>query len=89
MLKTIQGWISSRGGWAHALAAAWAAAVAAYAAVPAFYTLVNNVYAATPSWLHELLAAVVGLVAFYTSTTKATASDTPPVHRPPTGGGTQ
>lgn len=58
-------WIASKGGASHIAAIIYIAAVAAYGAVPAFQTLVDNIYAVTPSWFHQLALAVVGLIAWY------------------------
>ena len=61
----IQNWINSKGGWSHVVAASYLGAVAAYAAVPAFATLINNIYGATPSWFHQVALAGVGVIAWY------------------------
>lgn len=68
-MQTIQKWIQSRGGWAHATAAAYAFLVLAYASVPSFQALALSIFHATPRWAHELILALLGLVAFYKSTT--------------------
>jgi hypothetical protein len=83
MWNQIKLWIQSKGGWAHALAAVWAFLVLAYASVAPFQQLVLSIYGAMPHWLHELSAALVGLVIFYLNTNKSSASaeDTPPHHR--------
>jgi hypothetical protein len=84
MWQKISAWISSKGGWAHALAATWGFLVLAYASVAPFQQLVLSIYGAMPQWLHELAAALVGLVVFYLNTNKkADAEDTPPHHRVP------
>ena len=65
MWNAIVNWVTSKGGWAHAIVIAIAAVVGAYAAVPAFATLVNNLYAMTPSWFHMVALAAVGIFMTY------------------------
>jgi hypothetical protein len=71
--KNFQAWLESKGGSAHVAAGVWVGLVAAYAAVPPFTSLVNTVYGATPSWLHQTLAAITGLIAWYKDTQSRTA----------------
>lgn len=68
--KFITAWFESHGGFSHVVATVYIAVVAAYAAVPAFSQLINSAYSHTPSWLHQIAAAVVGLVAWYSNTKK-------------------
>lgn len=68
MWSSIQKWFQSKGGASHVIAAGYLSAVAAYAAVPAFATLVNNAYNATPSWFHQIALAAVGVIAWYKNT---------------------
>jgi hypothetical protein len=70
--KYIQDWIASKGGFAHVVAVLFLGAVSAYASVPAFASLINHIYAAMPAWAHELLLAVLGVVAWYKNTQGAT-----------------
>ena len=69
--SSIVAWFQSKGGFAHVIAAVYLAIVAAYAGVPAFHDLVLAVYHASPAWLDQVLAAGVGLLAFYFNPTKA------------------
>lgn len=66
--EQITNWIKSKGGFAHLVAVVYLTAVAAYAAVPAFASLLNHVYSAMPSWLHEIVLAAVGVIAWYKNT---------------------
>lgn len=66
--KNFQAWLESKGGFAHVAAGVWVGLVAAYAAVPDFTNLINTAYGATPSWLHQTLAALLGLYAWYKNT---------------------
>jgi len=50
------------------VAGLFVASIAAYAAVPAFTTLVNNIYGILPSWSHQLILAILGLYAWYKRT---------------------
>ena len=68
MFSAIQNWFKSKGGFSHVVAALFVGAVAAYAAVPAFSSLVNSIYSAMPSWLHEVSAAVIALALWYKNT---------------------
>lgn len=63
--QNFQAWLASKGGAAHIVAATYLGAVAAYAAVPAFHSVIDSAYNATPPWAHNLLLAAVGLVAWY------------------------
>jgi hypothetical protein len=67
----ITAWFTAQGGLSHGLAAIYLALVTLYGTVPAFTTLVNNIYAAVPSWGHQLTAALLGIAAFYWNTQKA------------------
>lgn len=71
MWNSIVTWVQSKGGWSHAIVIVIAAVVGAYAAVPAFSALVNNVYALTPSWFHQVALAAVGIFLTYFNTTSA------------------
>ena len=66
----IDNWFKAHGGFSHVVAAVYFGAVAAYAAVPAFQNVCNSLYGSTPSWLHELILAAVGLIAWYKNTRK-------------------
>lgn len=55
----------------HSLAIGFATLVTLYAAVPAFANLVNQVYAVTPAWFHDVVVAALGVYAFYHGTTQA------------------
>ena len=70
MWTDIKAWFAKQGGFAHVVAAVWTAGFAAYAAVPPFHQFVIDVWAKTPSGLHEAIPALVGLVAWYSSTHK-------------------
>lgn len=69
-LRPVTVWITSHGGWAHALASGWGILVTAYAVVPEFQNAVNAGYAATPHWLHQSLAGLVPLILWYKKTQK-------------------
>ncbi len=69
MWNAIVNWLKAQGGVAHVLALSIAGAVAAYAAVPAFATLVNDLYATTPAWFHEIALAAIGIYLTYFSPT--------------------
>jgi hypothetical protein len=58
-------WLTSKGGLAHVLAAAYVFAVIAYANVPQFHALVVDMHQSLPAWLQELASTIVALVAFY------------------------
>lgn len=64
----IQAWFVSQGGWAHGLTVIYLTLIALYAGVPAFQALLNNIYGCIPSWGHQVILAVLGILAFYTST---------------------
>jgi hypothetical protein len=64
----IAAWFASKGGFAHACAALFAAGVTAYYAVPPFRTLLNDTYNNTPVWVHTLVLAGLGLYAWYKRT---------------------
>jgi hypothetical protein len=64
----IAAWFASKGGFAHACAALFAAGVTAYYAVPPFRTLLNGLYNDTPVWAHTLVLAGLGLYAWYKRT---------------------
>jgi hypothetical protein len=65
MWQSIVNWVTAQGGWAHAIVVAIVAVIGAYAAVPAFAELVNNLYAMTPSWFHEVALAAIGIFLTY------------------------
>lgn len=69
-MTAIKRWFEAQGGFAHVAAGAYAFLVAAYALVPAFQAGVLEIYGATPHWLHQMIAGVVGIVAFYMNTRK-------------------
>lgn len=70
MKQAIVKWFQSKGGFAHAMAGAFASLMIAYAAVPAFAHLCNSVYALIPQWGHEAILAGLGLYAWYSKTGK-------------------
>ncbi len=49
----------------HSLAVGVATLVALYSAVPAFHDLVYGLYSDSPAWAHKVIAAGVGIWAFY------------------------
>lgn len=61
----ISAWFASKGGFAHVVAAIFAAAMVAYASVPAFQSLVLQIHAALPGWMQELLTTALALYAWY------------------------
>ena len=65
MLDMIKAFFAKYSISTHTLAAAVATLVTLYAAVPAFQSLVDQGYAATPAWFHKVILAVVGIYAFY------------------------
>ena len=67
----IKAWFVKQGSISHAIAVIYLALVTLYASVPAFTSLVNSIYALTPSWAHQAVAALVGIAAFYWKTQKA------------------
>jgi hypothetical protein len=69
----IKTWFTAQGGLSHGLAVIYLALVTLYGAVPAFTSLVNSLYSHTPSWAHEVVAALVGIAAFYWNTAKKAA----------------
>jgi hypothetical protein len=73
MWKAISSWFAKQGGFSHVVAGVWSSAFIAYAAVPPFHQFVIDVWAKTPSGLHEAIPAVAGLVGWYTSTHKTPA----------------
>jgi hypothetical protein len=68
MLTSIKAWVASKGGFAHVAAALFAGAIAAYAEVPAFHSLVVSIYNLIPASGHELILALLGLMAWYKNT---------------------
>lgn len=76
--RSISKWFEAQGGVAHVLAAAYVFVVTAYATVPDFKLAIDSVYGRTPHWLHQTVAAVVGLVAFYWRTKKIIPKETLP-----------
>jgi hypothetical protein len=74
MIAYIQKWLAAKGGTAHVVAAAYLFTIAAYAGVPAFAGLLNSFYALLPSTVHELILAVLGIVAWYTNMRKSPAA---------------
>jgi hypothetical protein len=64
----IAAWFASKGGFAHACAALFAAGVGAYYAVPPFRALLDDTYNNTPVWVHTLVLAGLGLYAWYKRT---------------------
>jgi hypothetical protein len=71
MWKSITAWFASKGGFSHVVAGTWLVAVAAYGSVPAFHTLVIDMWAKTPPVFREIGLAIAGLLAWYTTTAKA------------------
>lgn len=71
MWNSIVSWFASKGGFAHVIVVAIAALVGAYAAVPAFATLVNDLYGMTPAWFHEVALAAIGIFMTYFNPTSA------------------
>jgi hypothetical protein len=70
MWEAISGWFEKQGGFAHVVAGVWIAGFAAYAAVPPFHQFVIDVWAKTPKIINEAGPALLGLIAWYTSTHK-------------------
>lgn len=52
----------------HSVAGAIATLTLLYAEVPAFHNLAVQVFAATPSWVHEVVSAGLAIYAFYNGT---------------------
>ena len=55
----------------HSLAGAVATLTLLYASVPAFHDLVVSAYSASPAWVHKVVAAGFGILAFYSGAGKA------------------
>lgn len=75
-MNKVKAFIASYSITTHSLAVAVATLVTLYAAVPQFSSLVNALYAATPSWFHQVFAAAFGIWAFYHGASNA-SSDKP------------
>lgn len=60
----------------HSVAAAIGTLTLLYASVPAFHDLVVKGFQATPSWVHEVVTAIIGIYAFYHKSSSGQA--TPP-----------
>lgn len=78
MFKTlwnnVVAWFTSKGGFAHVIAAAFALGVLAYAQVPSFANLVTNIYNTMPTWAHEWILAAIGVWTWYKNTQSITGS---------------
>jgi hypothetical protein len=61
----IQAWFVAQGGLIHGLVVIYLTLVGLYATVPAFASLLNSLYASTPSFIHEVVLAALGVLAFY------------------------
>jgi hypothetical protein len=66
-------WLTNNTVTAHSIAAVFAVLVLLYAQVPAFTNLCNSLYTQSPTWLHEWILAVIGVLAWYAKTHKETA----------------
>ncbi len=64
-MNTIKAWFQSKGGFAHVVAVAFAAAMLAYAAVPQFHDLVHTINAAFPAGLEQLVGTIIALAVWY------------------------
>lgn len=71
MWGKIKAWFETRGGFYHVVAGAWLLSVAGYTSVPAFHTLIIDIWAKTPPIAREIGLAIAGLLAWYTSAQKA------------------
>lgn len=69
--QKIVAWFTEQGGFAHGVAVIYLALVTLYASVPAFASLINSLYSHTPSWAHQLVAALVGVIAWYAGRTNS------------------
>jgi hypothetical protein len=65
MWDAIVTWWKSHTITTHSLMIAVATLTTLYTAVPAFKTLVDNVYAAMPGNLHTIIAAAIGIIGYY------------------------
>ena len=63
-----QAWLASKGGFSHLMVVIFLTCMGLYSAVPAFANLLNSVYATLPTWAHEVILAVIGVAAFYKTT---------------------
>lgn len=69
--KKVQTWAASKGGWSHAMVLVYLGAAALIDGVPQVHTIFVQVWAVTPHWLVEIIAAIGPVIAFYKSTSKA------------------
>ena len=65
MIEQIKKFFSDRTVTTHTLVAAFTTLVVLYGSVPAFQSLVNQAYAATPHWVHDAATAALGIWMFY------------------------
>lgn len=63
-----QAFLASKGGFTHIIVVAFLTGMTLYGAVPAVTNLFNSIYALFPPWGHQLILAIVGVVAFYKTT---------------------
>lgn len=65
MSAKIKQWWASHPLSLHAIAGLIATLTVLYEAVPAFKQLVLTIYGDMPSWSHQIVAAILGIYAFY------------------------
>jgi hypothetical protein len=70
MLAAIVAWWKSHSLTTHSLMVAVATLTTLYAAVPAFQSLLNQLYSMTPAWFHEIFMAAIGIYTYYSVANK-------------------
>lgn len=75
-MGTIKKWWAAHPLSMHAVVAFVTAVTTLYEFVPAFHKLLLTVYGALPSWSHQVVAAAIGIYAYYYKSGKPTP---PPV----------